>query len=1368
MAETRVPAIAAPTEENLLQIAKQVKGLLDVREGLLGDPLDANVTYRDLILAGLAKDNGDGTISPGGSGGGGTPGGGTEIPGGGGTGYNPTTDLTPPPKPTNLRASGLFAMVKLEWDGPVYKNHAYTEIWRSDDNVLGNAILIGTAGSVAMYGDYLGSSGGAYYWIRFVSQANVTGPWNGVEGTYGSTSDDPAFLLQLLSEEITESQLYNDLAIRIRSIDDLAQALIDEARARRLASVEAARNLLIETDARTLSDETIQSAVDITSNIALQNVTGINVEANARATADSIIGTALNMTNITLGQNMSAIATETVIRTTADSTAAAQITAMASSFAGNTAAIITETSTRASADSVTAVMMSSLAASFGNNAAALVTEASTRASANSASASLITSLSASFGSNSSAIATETSARATADASTAQQVTGLVSSFAGNSAAIVTEVATRATADSTTAAITSSLASSFAGNAAAINQEAITRASSDSAVSGLVTTISAATGDNLSAIKQEATARTNADSATSQVAQSLASGVGNNIAGLVTEATTRADATSALSAASQTLVAAAGANSAGLAVEAQTRADANAATSALVTTLSAGVGASQAALQSEAVTRATQDSAQASLTSLLVAQTGSNTAAILAEQVTRADAQTSLASQLTTVSATTGSNTVAIQQEAIVRASQTGELFAEYTVKIDAGGRVSGFGLASDIDIDVNWTAFATGLTNALTAGTADETLMNESVGLRKLGDINNDGSVTAADQTIAAKYAANPDDATITTAQRTYIEALLRPRLLADTVKYSSYLKTTKTWVVNWSAVAAGMTGVATGVEPGATLFTEAFGSRRLGDIDADGDVDADDATIATKYGTNPNDATITAAQKTYIEGTLQPKLLSDTAKYGAYLTFTPTSKFMVRADQFSVVPPNDYVQETTPNVGVSAGKTWYKPSTRKNYRYDGATWVLYTPIVPFVVQATPTTLNGKTVPAGVYIDTAYIKNGSINNAQIGILTADAISAGLTSSIDITSGTFAGGRFYIGGTINYTTVGGINVGIASVTNPNVAIDSAGASFDVGYFRIKNPSDQTTTLPFEVVEGVTRIKNALIGTATITSANIAAFIQSIDFNGSVSGSTVSSYGTLGWYISKSGGFGIFNDIRLRGRLEGNIDATGQVVQVGRGIGSAANRHGLTLSESNYNNAFYRNADNGHIYFNVGLGSANYMTFTTATGVLSIKGKLTADAIDAVNTVNIAGNAITQPVVGSWNSYQEVVTGGASFTQVGSLTVDLGTSAVGTLSALVMISYKPKNFSGGAWYTYYEIRDESGVVRFSGEGGIANNADSVAMTSFGLVTGTSGSHTYSLWVRNAGDILPVTDPSGYPPGTYYSGTEQVRMAILGAKR
>ena len=80
------------------------------------------------------------------------------------------------------------------------------------------------------------------------------------------------------------------------------------------------------------------------------------------------------------------------------------------------------------------------------------------------------------------------------------------------------------------------------------------------------------------------------------------------------------------------------------------------------------------------------------------------------------------------------------------------------------------------------------------------------------------------------------------------------------------------------------------------------------------------------------------------------------------------------------------------------------------------------TTITPFVVQATATTIDGIAVPAGVYMDGAFIKNGSITTAQIGTANIDTANITGTLSADkISGGTIDASTINIegvGGTFN--------------------------------------------------------------------------------------------------------------------------------------------------------------------------------------------------------------------------------------------------------------------------------------------------------------------------------------------------------------
>ncbi len=143
-------------------------------------------------------------------------------------GYDPTTDFTPPPTPTGFSIAAAFQNIILEWDVPSYRNHAYTEVWRSTVNVLGTATLIGFAPG-AVFADPVGTAKTFYYWIRFVSQANVIGAYNAATGTIGGTGlvggvdlSDLIITAEKLAADAVENGKIKDAAVTTTKIANLA------------------------------------------------------------------------------------------------------------------------------------------------------------------------------------------------------------------------------------------------------------------------------------------------------------------------------------------------------------------------------------------------------------------------------------------------------------------------------------------------------------------------------------------------------------------------------------------------------------------------------------------------------------------------------------------------------------------------------------------------------------------------------------------------------------------------------------------------------------------------------------------------------------------------------------------------------------------------------------------------------------------------------------------------------------------------------------------------------------------------------------------------------------------------------------------
>lgn len=136
---------------------------------------------------------------------------------------------TVPPQLVNFTAHGAFATIMLSWNDPGYKFFSHVEIWRSDVDNLGTAVLIGTTDST-MYVDIppnASTSVTYYYWARVVGSPTIYGPFNAIAGTAASTADDPTYALEVLTNQIREGQLYHDLNARIDLIDSPGNGLTE-------------------------------------------------------------------------------------------------------------------------------------------------------------------------------------------------------------------------------------------------------------------------------------------------------------------------------------------------------------------------------------------------------------------------------------------------------------------------------------------------------------------------------------------------------------------------------------------------------------------------------------------------------------------------------------------------------------------------------------------------------------------------------------------------------------------------------------------------------------------------------------------------------------------------------------------------------------------------------------------------------------------------------------------------------------------------------------------------------------------------------------------------------------------------------------
>jgi len=155
---------------------------------------------------------------------------------------------------------------------------------------------------------------------------------------------------------------------------------------------------------------------------------------------------------------------------------------------------------------------------------------------------------------------------------------------------------------------------------------------------------------------------------------------------------------------------------------------------------------------------------------------------------------------------------------------------------------------------------------------------------------------------------------------------------------------------------------------------------------------------------------------------------------------------------------------------------------------------------VPFIVQASATTINGVAVPAGVYMTDTFIRNGSIINAKIADAAIDNAKIANLSADKINAGTINTSRLNIDGSTLTSVNGVLQIANLAVTNAkigNLAVDNAKiGNLAVSTLKIQN---QAVTFPNAITT------NANIAIASSSSNTTFATIQTL--TGTYSGAPV---------------------------------------------------------------------------------------------------------------------------------------------------------------------------------------------------------------------------------------------------------------------
>ena len=322
MPETKVPAIKnipAKTDPETKLALESIKEAVEVRLGRRGDPIDRAVTLRELIESGLATDLAQSPYNPN-----------TGATGFGPIGERPG-DVTVPPAPTVLTASGLFTDVLLSWNQSTntapYGNHAFTEIWRSQAEDLSSAVLVGTTNAFIYTDKGLEYDFTYYYWVRFVSTSNTPGPWSNMASA--TTIENIAATMAALSETLADLPGYSLIATGAAAATVIKQSSAPSVRAD--GSALGVHDFWFDTD---------------DSQIYTRNAANNAWVAGRDSTLVSVFG-ATSFTGSTLTAAMASAQQDVITVTNAQNATASSLSTLSSTVGGHTSSISSLSTTTA-------------------------------------------------------------------------------------------------------------------------------------------------------------------------------------------------------------------------------------------------------------------------------------------------------------------------------------------------------------------------------------------------------------------------------------------------------------------------------------------------------------------------------------------------------------------------------------------------------------------------------------------------------------------------------------------------------------------------------------------------------------------------------------------------------------------------------------------------------------------------------------------------------------------------------------------------------------------------------------------------------------------------------------------------------------
>ena len=635
-------------------------------------------------------------------------------------------------------------------------------------------------------------------------------------------------------------------------------------------------------------------------------------------------------------------------------------------------------------------------------------------------------------------------------STSSAATSAAAAAASESAAIAAKASALGAKNDAVAAKTAALLAQTGAETAESNAETA-KTSAETAKAGAET---AQTAASTSATGAAGSASSATNSATA--AANSATAAGNSASAAATsESNASTHATDSQTAATASQTAKLAAETAESNAETAETNSASSATSAAgsasnaATSATAAANSATAAGNSAAAAASSESSASTYATDAGTASTAAQSAKVSAETASTNAANSASAASTSASNASaseTAAGTSATAADTAKTAAQTARSGAETAETNAASSETNASGSASSASTSAtNAANSATAAGNsASAANTSAQTAASEATAA------GTSATAASASQTAASTSETNAANSASAASTSATTAAASETAAGQSASTASTHASTASTKAGEASTFASNASTSATNAANSATSASSTVNglTARLNDVNNTGSGGA--VTVEQAYSaTATNTSDITS-----LEGQYTVKIDANGAVAGFGLASTSTSlgtgesEFYVNADRFAIMRGGSDTTAAT---------------------------------APFVVQSTSTTHNGVSVPAGVYMADAFIKNGAIVNAKIANAAIDNAKIASLDAGKITSGKVDTSRLNIdGATLTSTVINGV---ATLVVNELSANKLTSGTIDASQISVTNLDADEITGDVNVFQAINQHTSV-----TLTNAN----------------------------------------------------------------------------------------------------------------------------------------------------------------------------------------------------------------------------------------------------------------------------------------